>query len=146
MINGNGEGGTAGASLMMYSLIKHHNIYIYIYICIYIYTYIYIYIYVYIINKYIFAGPLALGVLEHSRVALNSQRLGGESDREIVSVSRVHACKAACACRTMLLPRLGCGSSQRAPPRAHRARAHALPLVGIPFPFLSLCKPAVHAC
>ena len=37
--------------------------YIYIYIDIYIYTYIYIYIHV-----YIFTGPLALGVLDHSRV------------------------------------------------------------------------------
>ena len=50
-------------------------IYLFIYIYIYIHTYVYIYIhkvlsiYVYIyIYIYIFTGPLALGVLDHSRV------------------------------------------------------------------------------
>ena len=38
---------------------------------------------------------------------------GCESNREIVFFSFVGACEAACGGGTMLLPRLGCGSSQR---------------------------------
>ena len=38
-----------------------------------------------------------------------------ESDQEVVFVSFVRACEAACACETMLFPLLSCGSSHRAP-------------------------------
>ena len=39
------------------------------------------------------------------------RRLGGESDWDIVFVSFVRACEAACTHETMMLARLGCGSS-----------------------------------
>ena len=54
------------------------------------------------------------------------RRLGGESNREIVSFRSSVRCEAVCARETMLFSTLGRGSSESAPPV--RARACPPPL------------------
>ena len=82
-----------------------------------------------------FALKTKAKITKKRNLVQNYRRLGGESDREI---SMAPAC---------VILSLGLWSSISPPGSGVLGRALGVAfLVGIPFPFVSSCKPVVHAC